>query len=86
MDDHFRRMLEPSPHEGASSRAPFIASRTFNGPKPGYYFSNGTKGVGYYLDRGSGGGTRAAGEENGKVAGGGKKRKLEVSDDDDDDV
>lgn len=31
-------------------QAPFIQSTTFTGAKPGYYFSKGERGLGYYLD------------------------------------
>ena len=74
MDEHFRRMLEPSPGDG-DKRSAFIASRTFNGQKPGYVFTNGTKGVGYYLDNTQGGLKRSAVEENGKGSGKKEVRK-----------
>ena len=32
------------------SQDPFVASPTFSGPKPGYVFTKGSKGIGYYLD------------------------------------
>jgi len=79
MDEHFRRMLEPQELSSSSINASFIPSKTFAGARPGYYFSNGVKGVGYYLEKTSGGAKRPTAEENGKLAGGGgKKRKLEV--------
>jgi len=39
------------PLEGAVAEPPgFVASDNFAGPKPGYYFSRGEKGLGYYRD------------------------------------
>jgi hypothetical protein len=32
------------------AKEPFIPSKTFRGTKDGYYFSRGSKGLGYYLD------------------------------------
>jgi len=52
MDEHFRAVLstglEKRSRNGEIVR--FIASDTFAGSKPGYYFTTGSKGVGYYYD------------------------------------
>ena len=37
-------------NSGETDNAPFIASTTFKGAKPGYVFHNGKEGVGYYID------------------------------------
>jgi len=34
----------------AAAQAPFIASSVFTGARPGYYFSTGKQGLGYYSD------------------------------------
>lgn len=49
MDSHFSNMLDMQGR--AAPQAPFLPSKTFNGAKPGYYFSNGEQGIGYYIDR-----------------------------------
>lgn len=47
MDNHFRQMLSL---EQDHSGAPFIESSSFVGPKAGYVFKRGDRGLGYYLD------------------------------------
>jgi len=53
MEDHFAAVLGQTSGEGSS--APFFASSSFAGPKPGYTFGTGAKGTGYYLDTASSG-------------------------------
>ena len=48
IDDHFTQMLQPS--KLGASKPSFISSTKFAGRKLGYYFSTGSKGIGYYLD------------------------------------
>lgn len=59
MDDHFRIMLGTQAAESSGSskdirrsttRTSFFPSTAYVGSKPGYYYTNGTKGLGYYLD------------------------------------
>lgn len=53
MEDHFRSVLTvPQNISKSSDKEPvrYIASNKFTGSKVGYYYSNGSKGLGYYLD------------------------------------
>ncbi|CAN0444704.1 unnamed protein product [Ascophyllum nodosum] len=49
MEDHFSRMLDASA-TGSAVQGTFIPSQRFEGRKPGYLFSKGAHGLGYYLD------------------------------------
>jgi hypothetical protein len=52
MDDHFERMLEPvggGGIRGAKTPA-FQPSKAFTGPRAGFVFKRGPRGVGYYED------------------------------------
>ena len=44
----FDRAISRFENDGAAE--PFIAAPKFQGAKPGYHFSSGSRGVGYYLD------------------------------------
>lgn len=82
MEDHFAAVLGQATSEG--SGAPFVASPSFAGPKPGYTFGTGAKGTGYYLDTASssGGGKRgrsAASSSDVDVGGPGKRAALAMA-------
>lgn len=48
MDDHFERMLEPL---GPGGKAPaFQPAKGWQGPRAGFVFKRGPRGVGYYED------------------------------------
>lgn len=49
MEEHFSLLLGT-----ALKNARFIPAPTFSGSRPGYYFTNGLEGLGYYLDTGRG--------------------------------
>lgn len=49
MDEHFRQMLAPA-MRSSSTIEKFAPSKIFTGKRDGYYFGNGAKGLGYYLD------------------------------------
>ena len=49
MDDHFAAVLGTSAASGGDE---FIPSKSFSGPRPGYVFSTGDLGTGYYLESG----------------------------------
>ena len=52
MDDHFKSVLSTGTFYSKTGGdiVRFIASDAFAGQKPGYYFTTGSKGLGYYYD------------------------------------
>ena len=90
------RMIHASTSAAASSSSavashqdPFIPSKTWNGPKMGYYFgtSDETKGTGYYLDTngyGNGNGVATAGKKRSRMEQGGGTNGHNGDTDDDD--
>ena len=44
---------QPAATAGSAAAAPFVASASFAGVRPGYVFKMGTEGTGYYLDQSS---------------------------------
>ena len=49
MDEHFRSVLSTG-FKPAHEIVRFIGSDKYAGRKPGYYFTTGSKGTGYYYD------------------------------------
>jgi hypothetical protein len=53
MDSHFSKILAPNlvAQSGGVPSVTFIEADRFQGRKPGYKFTRGSKGLGYYYDR-----------------------------------
>lgn len=53
VDEHFKSIFQSSGGKLGSSEdsAPFIASDRYTNPKPGYFFTTGNQGTGYYIDK-----------------------------------
>eukprot|EP00873_Tetraselmis_striata_P046072 jgi/Tetstr1/466336/TSEL_010866.t1 len=47
---HSDTLAGPAPQGEQDTALPFIPSRTFSAPKPGYVFKTGSQGTGYYKD------------------------------------
>ncbi len=82
MDDHFERMLEPLGGSGGGIRgakAPaFQPSKAWAGPRPGFAFKRGPRGVGYYEDAAEMRKAKEAGTLGGDEGGGGAAKRRRV--------
>lgn len=80
MDEHFERMLQPLGGAGGAGglgKAPaFQPAKGWQGPRPGFVFKRGARGVGYYEDGEEMRKHAKAAEQEGG-GGGGKRRRVD---------